>query len=107
MLHEAVSDTLHVATTIDTDYKKALPVVQNADGTCALLLPSNAEEGMMVYLFTTDGRLILTIPVEAGTDIVTIPTSGLHPNQLYLIKYTSANAFPRKAHFAKFILRNL
>jgi hypothetical protein len=71
------------------------------------LLPSNAEEGMMVYLFTTDGRLILTIPVEAGTDKVTIPTSGLHSNQLYLIKYTSANAFPRKAHFAKFILRNL
>ena len=107
MLHEAVSDTVHVATAIDTDYKKALPVVQNADGTCVLLLPVKADEGMTVYLFTTDGRLMFTLPVEAGTDKVTIPTSGLQPNQLYLIKYAPANSFPRKAYFAKFILRNL
>lgn len=105
MLHDAVSDTIHVATTIDADITKALPVVQNADGTCTLLLPANAEDGMMVYLFATDGRLILTIPVETGTDKVTIPSSRLQPNQLYLIKYAPQNAFPRKAHFAKFILR--
>ena len=107
LLNHAVSDTLYVATAIDTDLKKALPVVQDADGTCALLLPSKAEEGMTVYLFSTDGRLILTLPVEAGTTRVTIPTAGLQPNQLYLIKYAPTGLFPRKAHFAKFILRLL
>lgn len=104
-IHEATSDTLRVTTAIDTNYKIPLPVVQNADGSCTLLLPTNAEAGMAVYIFTTDGRLMQTVSVEEGASEVVIPTSGLLPQHLYLIKYAPATSLPRKAHFAKFILR--
>ena len=104
-LHEATSDTLRVTTALDTNYKVPLPVIQNADGTCTLLLPSNAEAGMAVYVFTTDGKLMEIVSVEEGATEVTVPTSGLLPGHLYLIKYTSATSFQRKAHFSKFILR--
>ena len=104
-LHTAVSDSLLVTTAIDTDISKAMPVVQNADGTCKLILPNEAEEDKTVYLFATDGRLIETVAVAKGTSEVIIPVSGLVPGQLYLIKYVPDNTFPRKSHFAKFIYR--
>ncbi|MBP5290125.1 MAG: M6 family metalloprotease domain-containing protein [Paludibacteraceae bacterium] len=103
-IHEATSDTIRVATAIDRDTKKALPVVQNADGTCTLILPTYAQEDMKVYVFTTDGKLVETIAVPAGTLEVNIPTGGLLPQHLYLLKLTPATSFPRKAYFAKFIL---
>ena len=97
---------MSVTTAIDTDISKAMPVVQNADGTCTLILPNEAEEDKTVYLFFTDGRLLQTIPIAKGTSEVIIPASGLIPGQLYLIKYVPENTFPRKSHFAKFIYRN-
>ena len=102
-LHSFTSDSLFVTTAIDVDIHKAMPVIQNADGTCTLVLPTAAEAEMTVYLFAIDGRLIATIPVAEGTERVNIPVDGLVPNQLYLIKYVPAGTFPRKAHFAKFI----
>lgn len=102
-LHSATSDTLTVTTVIDTDIKKALPVVKNSDGTASLILPEDAEAGMTVYVFAADGRLMLTEPVTEGTREVIINTSGLIPGQLYLVKYAPTTSFPRKTHFAKFI----
>ncbi len=102
--HMAVSDTLHVFTAIDTDISQALPVTRNADGSCTLLLPTYTSQPTSVYLFATDGRLLRTISVATGTRNVAIPTYGLCPNQLYLLKLVPQDSFPRKAYFAKFVL---
>lgn len=102
--HYAPSDTLTVQTLIDTDTKKGLPVVQQSDGTCQLLLPSPAEEGMTVYLYTTDGYLVASSPVPAGTLTVTLPTASLVPHTLYLLKYVpTASRLRRSDHWSKFI----
>lgn len=104
--HLAASDTLTVFTAIDTNYKVALPVVQPGDGTCVLYLPMNAEAGMAVYLFTTDGRLVAKADVAEGTRQITLPTEGLLPHQLYLVKYApAASRLPRKTFYSKFVYR--
>ena len=104
-LHTAVSDTLTVSTLIDSDTKQALPVMVNADGSCTMLLPAHAESGMVVHLFSADGRLIRSLTVNEGALQVNIPTDGLTNGHLYLVKYSSATSMRRKDYFGKFIYR--
>ena len=99
------SDTLIVTTAIDTDYRRPLPITQQTDGSCVLSLPTNAPEGMQVFVYTTEGRLLGAVSVPADSREVTLSATLFRKHHLYLLKYASASGISRKDYHAKLLYR--
>ncbi len=64
----------------------------------------NPTQGSMLNIYSLNGSLMISVPINDNEMEYLIPTNDLLPNNLYLIKYIENGKLKRKQKWAKFIL---
>lgn len=76
----------------------------NYDAPMHVVYVPNPQNGNMLYIYNTSGRLVYACPTTAGVSEYVIPVEQLQKHCLYLIKYVENGKMRRKQSWAKFML---
>lgn len=84
-----------------------LPIIvdpTHANGSAVIVYLSEPTYGSALNVYNINGSLVMTLPVYSDIVEYVIPTKGLLPNSIYLIKYVENGKARRKQPWAKFVL---
>lgn len=96
-------NTMHVHTLAGTTKTNKQFTIANINGEVTAYLPNAAAFGSKLIVYTSAGNLVEEIELTAGEVTFRIPSQGLIPQQLYLVKYMSGSGITRKGIWSKFI----
>jgi len=72
--------------------------------THVVYLPQSLTKGS-VNIYTTEGELISSIPVNPTQNIVALPDDKLYPGTVYIIKYLPNDQMGRKSPWIKVLYK--
>lgn len=100
----AWSKPIEIRTLPGSHNERVLNTIYMQGGLLKVYLMDEAEENAFINIYSTDGRLVRSVSVQAGETQVDIDVQGLAKGSLYVVKYLQKNKLKRKSPVSKFFL---